>query len=52
MVARAGVVCAITNLPSPAAAAVAKKARRERLVIVSTLTCSAMANPPVKDVGL
>src|ERR1700674_3671364 len=38
-----GPLCAITNPPSPAAAAVAKKPRREGLVIVSTLAFSFMA---------
>src|SRR6266581_3899618 len=39
MSARARVLCGIANPPSPAAA-VAKKARRERLAMVSTLGCS------------
>src|SRR6266849_911448 len=49
MAARAFLLCAIINPPSSTAAAVAKKARREGLGIVSIF---AMAHSAVKDVSL
>src|SRR5712691_8281827 len=52
MAGRAGVLCAIANLPSPAAAAVPKKARRERLLIVSMVAFSAMAHSRSQQCGM
>src|ERR1700730_15719509 len=50
MAARARGLCTIANAGSPAA--VAKNARRGKLVMVSTLVFSAMAHSVVKDVSL